>query len=357
MQHATFPDLPDTSSCSRGGGGSCVPLADDPGVPPADMDEEVAASWQDYSEVHLLLRMPRPSSLPAAPAASSKYGGVAEMEELVERLHAALEVKEAQRKAAVDALARRVRAPQPPASARVFGPWGCVCRRGAVQPAAAQLPPALSAVVCRAPPVPQSSEAENLQRVVRELSESRAKEVSQRVTLQARYGEVQSEYARMLRIADLSRTVRWEGQAHVTAFRPGCHTAHLGHVTSLLCPHPQPSAVRRTLPPPAAPARSCGVCRASCTQPRPMRPACMRRTRRRGLRTRCSRWALWANLLGCLRRVLLVVCGHNLCAFLFIPTLQEKVHVLERRVDFEGFQESECKKHLTRNPYRVVETY
>ena len=44
--------------------------------------------------------------------------------------------------------------------------------------------------------------------VVRELAESRTKAVSQRASLAERYGELQQEYSRMLRIADLSRTVR-----------------------------------------------------------------------------------------------------------------------------------------------------
>lgn len=46
-------------------------------------------------------------------------------------------------------------------------------------------------------------------RVVRELTESRSKAVSQRASLAERYNDLQQEYHRMLRIADLSRTVRW----------------------------------------------------------------------------------------------------------------------------------------------------
>jgi hypothetical protein len=230
MQQATFPDLPDrSSSCCSLVGGPCHPLEGGTGVPSADSEEEVAGSWQDYSEVHLLLRMPRPNSHPPALSASSKYGGVAEMEELVERLQAALEVKEAQRKAAVDALARRVRAIDlgnrggPSAAVQpLFLPvWYCATGRSRLQLPSA---PCVHALL----PLLQSSEAENLQRVVRELTESRAKAVSQRATLQAQYGELQSEYARMLRIADLSRTVRWAEQACVGGGTPAgmhCRTA------------------------------------------------------------------------------------------------------------------------------------
>ena len=63
-----------------------------------------------------------------------------------------------------------------------------------------------------APPAPRSlqhGECENLQRVVRELAESRAKAATQLAAVREKYGELQSEYHRMLRIADLSRTVRW----------------------------------------------------------------------------------------------------------------------------------------------------
>lgn len=57
-------------------------------------------------------------------------------------------------------------------------------------------------------PAPQSNEADNLQRVVRELSEGRAKVAVQRAMLADKYADLQQEYHRMLRIADLSRTVR-----------------------------------------------------------------------------------------------------------------------------------------------------
>ena len=48
----------------------------------------------------------------------------------------------------------------------------------------------------------------NLQQVVRELSESRAKAVGGRASLVERYQELQREYHRCVRVADLSRTVR-----------------------------------------------------------------------------------------------------------------------------------------------------
>lgn len=76
----------------------------------ADSDEEAAGEWQDFSEVHLLLRMPRSHAAreQPTPSSSSKYGSIAEMEDLIERLQEALELKEGQHKAAVDAFRRRV---------------------------------------------------------------------------------------------------------------------------------------------------------------------------------------------------------------------------------------------------------
>lgn len=139
----------------------------------ADSDEEAAGEWQDFSEVHLLLRMPRSHAAreQPTPSSSSKYGSIAEMEDLIERLQEALELKEGQHKAAVDAFRRR------------------------------------------------SAECENLQTVVRELSESRSKAACQRAVLAEKYGELQSEYHRMLRIADLSRTVSKENLATTSRTR------------------------------------------------------------------------------------------------------------------------------------------
>lgn len=62
--------------------------------------------WGDdgYSEVQLVVRMPR-----AAPApGGGRYGSIGEMEALIEQLQGLLEVKERQRQAAVDAYNRRV---------------------------------------------------------------------------------------------------------------------------------------------------------------------------------------------------------------------------------------------------------
>lgn len=59
-----------------------------------------------YSEVHIQLRLPHPA--PPRPA-GGRYGGVAEMEALIEALQAQLAVSERQRQAALDAYARRVR--------------------------------------------------------------------------------------------------------------------------------------------------------------------------------------------------------------------------------------------------------
>lgn len=69
------------------------------------------------------------------------------------------------------------------------------------------------------PPALQEGECGNLRRVVRELSESRAKAASQRASLAERYGELQQEYHRMLRIADLSRTVSKEHLASASRTR------------------------------------------------------------------------------------------------------------------------------------------
>lgn len=115
----------------------------------------------------MVLRVPR---VPAPPG-GGKYGNAAEMEALIEQLQGALEVSEQQRKAAVAAFKRR------------------------------------------------SGECENLMRVVRELTESRKKAVLQRASLTERYAELQSEYARSLRIADLSRTVSKENLARTSRTR------------------------------------------------------------------------------------------------------------------------------------------
>lgn len=66
---------------------------------------------------------------------------------------------------------------------------------------------AAHAVPCVVPSV-QANEIANLMGVVRELTESRSKAASQRASLAERYNDLQSEYHRVLRIADLSRTVR-----------------------------------------------------------------------------------------------------------------------------------------------------
>ncbi|KAL4425862.1 hypothetical protein ABPG75_009878 [Micractinium tetrahymenae] len=126
-------------------------------------------AWQEegFSEVQLVLRLPRG----APPPGGGRFGSVAEMEALIEQLQGLLEAKERQRQAAVDAYHRR------------------------------------------------TSECENLMRVVRELADSRSKAVSQRASLAERYNDLQQEYHRMLRIADLSRTVSKENMAKTSRTR------------------------------------------------------------------------------------------------------------------------------------------
>lgn len=113
-------------------------------------------------------------------------------------------------------------------------------------------------------------------RVVRELTESRSKAAMQRASLAERYNDLQQEYHRMLRIADLSRTVRWaKGSAGLWGVHVGVHAASLAQLTaavrcplsrqrSVLIPHspslpPNNPAARRTWPRRAARARSCAV--------------------------------------------------------------------------------------------------
>ena len=153
----------------------------------------------------------------------------------------------------------------------------------------------------------QSAECENLQTVVRELSESRSKAACQRAVLAEKYGELQSEYHRMLRIADLSRTVRWVGAwaGHIvhrgragegflggggaSGSGPGLKRLALvpyqlsvllvilsfpaSLISALACPAPRfpPPAARRTWRPRAAPAANFGACSRSCMPPRTMR--------------------------------------------------------------------------------------
>lgn len=135
----------------------------------ADSGEDAADSWQEFSEVHMVIRLPLPRN--SSSSSGGKYGSAAEMEALIEQLQGALLLKERERKAAADACARR------------------------------------------------SGECENLQRVVREMSESRAKAVSQRALLAEKYAELQQEFHRMLRIADLSRTVSKENMANTSRTR------------------------------------------------------------------------------------------------------------------------------------------
>lgn len=127
----------------------------------------------DYSEVHLVFRMPRgprgPS--PSAAALHAKYGSVEQMGALIEQLTAQL------------AVAERGRA-------------------GAARLA-----------------VLRGAEVDNLTRVVKELSDARAKVQSAKASLHDKYCDLQAEYHRMLRIADLSRTVSKENIAKTSRTR------------------------------------------------------------------------------------------------------------------------------------------
>ncbi|PSC73855.1 putative beta-1,3-galactosyltransferase 16 isoform X1 isoform B [Micractinium conductrix] len=146
--------------------------ADSCGLEASASFSDEAGAWAEeeggFSEVQLVLRVPRGA---AAPPVGGKYGSVADMEALIEKLQAALDLKERQRKAAADAYARR------------------------------------------------AAEVSNLQQVVRELSESRAKAVGGRASLVERYQELQREYHRCVRVADLSRTVSKENMANTSRTR------------------------------------------------------------------------------------------------------------------------------------------
>lgn len=125
--------------------------------------------WQgDYSEVQLVLRVPKSQpqrAVQAAPVVHPQYGSVDDMAELIERLQEQLQVKDRERQLTSNALARK------------------------------------------------NQECENLMRLVRELADSRAKAVSAKCSLQEKYAELQTEFHRTLRIAELSRTVSKENLA------------------------------------------------------------------------------------------------------------------------------------------------
>lgn len=71
---------------------------------------------------------------------------------------------------------------------------------------------ATNKVLCPA----QQSECDNLSRVVRELAESRAQLVACRAVQSERIEELQAECMRIMRIADLSRTVSKENITKAT---------------------------------------------------------------------------------------------------------------------------------------------
>lgn len=64
-----------------------------------------------------------------------------------------------------------------------------------------------------------AAQFENLQRVLHELTHSRAKTTMERAELASRYGDLQQEYARALRVANLSRVVSQESTAAVAGAR------------------------------------------------------------------------------------------------------------------------------------------
>ena len=59
----------------------------------------------------------------------------------------------------------------------------------------------------------QTQECESLTRVVRELTENRSKLVCARTNLAEKLAEMQHEYMRLMRVADLSRVVSKENVA------------------------------------------------------------------------------------------------------------------------------------------------
>lgn len=121
---------------------------------------------QSFSEVQLMLRVPnRHIENFGNSSIHPKYGSQDDMADLIERLQSQLEVKEREKQLTASALARK------------------------------------------------AQECDNLMRVVRELADSRAKVVSTKVSLQEKYAELQAEFHRMMRIADLSRTVSKENLA------------------------------------------------------------------------------------------------------------------------------------------------
>ena len=88
----------------------------------------------------------------------------------------------------------------------------------------------------------QTQECDNLMRVVRELADSRAKVVSAKASLQEKYIELQTEYHRSIRIAELSRTVSKENLAKTSrtqkALRQvgkGCEIVHMVEVACVCC--------------------------------------------------------------------------------------------------------------------------
>lgn len=68
-----------------------------------------SGSGGGYSEVHMVLRMPRAAPQHAQQPTPGRYGTAEEMESLIERLQDELSLKEQQRQAAVEAYRRRVR--------------------------------------------------------------------------------------------------------------------------------------------------------------------------------------------------------------------------------------------------------
>ena len=207
---------------AAGGGGSSVDGSGGGQQADADMrhadsssssDDDAAEHWQGCPGAHCSAHDataagPSHGSGSAGSGGGSmsgrQHGSPEEMAALIEQLQGALDLKERQRKAAAEALARRVSGPGGLARRRAPGTQGQ--HRAPAPPASQYTAPAPAPT----PPL-QTSECENLMRVVRELAQSRTKAVSQRASLAERYGELQQEYSRMLRIADLSRTVRCAG--------------------------------------------------------------------------------------------------------------------------------------------------
>ena len=92
--------------------------------------ELVPGSCEEYSEVQLVVRVPRPAG-GGGTAAHPEYGSVDDMARLIEQLQGQLQLKDRECQAAVAALSRRVRLTLAVARAPLLSPAGCAQLDGA----------------------------------------------------------------------------------------------------------------------------------------------------------------------------------------------------------------------------------